>query len=411
VTSSTQATPPDGRPHILASLENRDWRLLWLAGHTWNISFWLELIILTWLTLELTDSPFLVGVVGTLRFLPEPIVGLLAGVQADRLSKRRLLLIAQAMNVASTYAMLGAAITGVLNMPFVYVAALVTGCAWAIDFPVRRALIRDLVSDRYIVNAMALDGASLTGMVMMGRWAAGGLLVLQGPLLAYAVLAVLYTTGLVLLLRVRSTPTVIEEYRPSLLRSLLEGGRAVWSSPVLRPVFFVTFTANLIVFPYFSFTPVFARDVFGVGEGWLGLMSGMDGLGAVIGSLLLASLVIVRRGLVYLVGAIVLSLGVAAYAFSPAFFLALPLLMIAGFGMAGFATMQNIIVVSEVDPAMRGRAMGVMMLGLGVLPLGILWVGWLIEFVGVRYAVGLNAAASAVVLFLIMLTSRKLRAY
>lgn len=409
--SRTQTTSVGGRSPLLVSLANRDWRRLWLAGHLWNVSFWLELIILTWLTLELTDSPFLVGLVGTLRFLPEPVVGLLAGAQADRFPKRRLLLIAQAMNVASTYAMLGAAVAGVLTMPFVYIAALVTGCAWSIDFPVRRAFIRDLVGDRYIANAMALDGASLTGMVMLGRWTAGGLLALQGPLLGYAVLAVLYTAGFVQLLRVRPTPVIYSEYRPSLWRSLVEGGNVVWSNPVLRSVFIVTFIVNLIVFPYFSFAPVFAREIFGVSEGWLGLMSGMDGLGAVIGSLALASLVIARRGLVHIVGAIVLSLGVAAYAFSPAFLLALPLLALAGFGMAGFATMQNIIVVSEVSPGMRGRAMGVMMLGLGALPFGILWVGFLIELIGVRNAVGLNAAASAAVLLMVLLVSKKLRAF
>ncbi len=400
-----------GRSHILGSLENEDWRRLWLAGHLWNISFWLELIILTWLTLELTDSPFLVGLVGTLRFLPEPVVGLIAGAQADRFPKRRLLLVAQAMNVVSTYAMLAAAITGALAMPYVYAAALVTGCAWAIDFPVRRALIRDLVADRHIVNAMALDGASLTGMIMLGRWTAGGLLALQGPLLGYAFLAAFYTVGFVLLLRVRGTPVVVVEGRQSLLGSLVEGGRAVWSDPVLRSVFIVTFTVNLIVFPYFSFAPVFAREIFGVGQGWLGLMSGMDGFGALIGSLVLASLPVARRGLVHIVGAIVLSVGITAFAFSPTFFLALPLLALAGLGIAGFATMQNIIVVSAVPPAMRGRAMGVMMLGLGVLPLGILWVGTMIEIVGVRYAVGLHAAWSAVVLSVLLLVSQKLRSF
>ena len=412
VASSPPSAPAGGgRSRVLGSLENEDWRRLWLAGHLWNISFWLELVILTWLTLELTDSPFLVGLVGTLRFLPEPVVGLLAGAQADRFPKRRLLLVAQAMNIVSTYAMLAAAITGALAMPYVYAAALVTGCAWAIDFPVRRAFIRDLVSDHHIVNAMALDGASLTGMVMLGRWTAGGVLALQGPLLGYAVLAVFYTGGFVLLLRVRSTPVVIGEYRASLLRSLVEGGRTVWSSPVLRAVFFVTLTVNLIVFPYFSFAPVFARDVFGVGQGWLGFMSGMDGLGAVIGSMVLAALPLVRRGLVLILGAIILSVGITAYAFSPTFIMALPLLAIAGVGIAGFATMQNTIVVSEVPAAMRGRAMGVMMLALGILPLGILWVGWLIELVGVRYAVGLNSAASAAVLLVVLLAARRLRTF
>ena len=410
MSSNSQPEPSSPRAGILKSLENRQWRRLWIAGHLWNVSFWLEFIVLTWLTLELTDSPFLVGLVGTLRFLPEPIIGLLAGAQADRFSKKRLLLIAQSLNVASAFVMLAAAATGTLSMPFVYGAALATGCAWAIDFPVRRAFIRDLIDDASVVNAMALDGASLTGMVMAGRWIAGGLLALQGPLLAYAVLAALYTAGFAQLLRVRGVPAAAVEYRPSLARSLIEGWRTVWGSPVLRSVFLVTFTANLLVFPYFSFAPVFAKDVFGVGEGRLGLMSGMDGFGALVGSLVIASLIRVRRGLVHVVGALVLSLGIMAYAFSPSFLVALPLLAMAGIGMAGFATMQNAIVASEVAPAMRGRAMGVMMLGLGILPLGILWVGSLISLVGVRYAVGLNAASAAAILLVILLTSRKLRA-
>ena len=414
---SPQDRPPEqaagayAGAHPLRSLADPQWRTLWFAGHAWNIAFWVELIILTWLALELTGSAFQVGLVGTLRFLPQPLVGLYAGIQADRFPKRRLLIVAQVFNLVSTLTMLGLLAAGITEMTFVYGAALLTGTGWAIDFPVRRAYIRELLPERALVNAMSLDAASLVAMVMLGRWLAGGLLVLEGPLAGYVVLSVFYLLGMGLLLRLPTIPPAgAGQGRETVLQGLWEGVRFVWSHQTLRGVFLIAFIANLMLLPYFSFAPVFAKEVFGVGEGLLGLMSGMDGAGALVGTVLLAATASVRRrGVLFFAGASVMGLGITLYAFSSSFWLALPLLAMAGFGLSGFATMQTTLTVSMAPPDMRGRAMGVMMVGQGVLTLGLLWVGFLAEHIGIQAAVGLNALIGVGLILLTALALPALR--
>ena len=165
---------PLARIPTFRSLVHRNWGTLWLAGHLWHLAFWMDLIVLGWLVLELTDSPLAVALVGTFRLIPMGLLGSIAGSFGDRLPKKRMLLFAQAINLSVTIGFTIVLLLGEERVWLVYAAALLTGSAWAIDFPVRRAFIRDLLPARFIVNAMTIDAASLTGMMMAGRWIAGG---------------------------------------------------------------------------------------------------------------------------------------------------------------------------------------------------------------------------------------------
>ncbi|MBM3940416.1 MAG: MFS transporter [SAR202 cluster bacterium] len=410
--STTQAAAsvqPEGGP--FRSLVNCDWRMLWTAGTLWNICFFAELLFLTTIALNLTGASSQVAIVGALRFLPQAFIGLFAGLQADRLPKRRVMMVAQAFNLVSTLSMTALIFAGVLAMPMVYAAALLTGIAWAIDYPVRRAYARDLLSREQIVNAMALDAASLEGMIMVGRVVAGLLLTLAGPKLGYAALSVLYVTGFVLLMRVRSTPVAVTEGpRPSVLHTLLVGFRAMFSNPILRGVFLVTFSANLFLYPYFSFAPVFAERVFHIGEGLLGVMSSMDGAGALVGASLLAAMTTVRRpGYWFALGMSVLGIAVALFAYSPNVGVAMVMLFLGGIGMGASQAMSTALPVSEATESTRGSVMGVNMVAMGMLPFGLLWVGWLADQIGIQAAVAINTLIAATVCAAVLATIRPLR--
>ena len=188
-----------------------------------------------------------------------------------------MLLFAQAINLTVTIGFTVVLLLGEERVWLVYGAALLTGSAWAIDFPVRRAFIRDMLPARSIVNAMTIDAASLTGMMMAGRWIAGGILALADPTAAYGFLVLCYVVGLLMLLRIPD-PSANRE-RPKregsavaiVVTDLAAGLAYVWRNPVLRNIFLVTVVINLMVAPYFQLTPVFAREVYGVGPGLLGL--------------------------------------------------------------------------------------------------------------------------------------------
>ena len=394
------------------SLEHKEWGMLWLAGHLWHLAFWMDLIVLGWLVLELSDSAFQVALVGTFRLIPMGFLGVLAGSLGDRLPKKKLLVLAQCINLTTTVAFTVILILDLEKVWLIYFAALLTGSAWSIDFPIRRAFIRDMLPLNAIVNAMAIDAASLVGMAMAGRWIGGGLLAVSGPVLAYSFLVGCYVVGLILLLQMPN-PTVELRQRtatPSVVKDLLTGFTYVWSNPALRGVLLVTVIINFCVAPYFQMTPVFAKDVFDIGPGLLGLMSGMDGLGALTGALVLASMIgLVRLGAVFAIGSIVFVVGVLLFSQAPNYQTAIPFLVIVGFGTAGFAAMQTTITVTQAEPEMRGRAMGAVALGIGVIPLGMAFVGGMSEWLGAAEALGLTSLIGLGLIAMVLLFQPDLR--
>ena len=408
-------TPWYARVPTLHSLAQRDWRILWLAGHLWHLAFWMDLLVLGWLVLELTGSPFLVSLIGTFRLLPLGLTGFIFGSLGDRFSKHRILVAAQVVNTTATIGLAAMLLLGTTQLWHLYLTALITGTAWATDFPVRRALIRDLVPEESVVNAVALDAASLTGMSMVGRFVGGGLLALSGAQGSYLFLCLCYLVGLVMLLRVSVTPSdaTVQPHRDSLLKGIKEGLVYAWRTPIVRAVLLVTVFFNLLVTPYLQLTPVFAREVLGVGPALMGLMSGMDGMGALLGSMALASMGanIRRLGAVFLAGTLIVSLGILLFSASTIYLLSLATLFFAGIGLSGFATMQIAIIISTARPDMRGRAMGAITLAIAAMPLGMTYMGLLADRYGAPAAVGGNAAACLVLLLVIVVFQPGLRRF
>lgn len=407
---------PLARVPTFRSVVNRDWRMLWMAGHLWHLSFWMDLIVLGWLVLELTDSPLLVALVGTSRLIPMGLLGSIAGSLGDRLPKKRLLIGAQCVNLTVTFGFTIVLLLGEERVWLVYAAALLTGSAWAVDFPVRRAFIRDLLPGRAIVNAMAIDAASLLGSVMLGRWTAGIVLALSGPMAAYALMTVFYAIGMVMLLRVPDPRAGKPVVGPSgsvvvaVVQDLAAGLAFVWRTPVLRAVLLVTLAINLLVAPYLQLTPVFAREVYGVGPAWLGLLSGMDGLGALTASIILASAVGLRRlGIIFWGGALLISAMIVLFSQAPTHWLAMPLLAIGGLGIGSFATMQTTLSVIYATPEMRSRAMGAVALGIGMMPVGMAFVGALAEVFGAPMALGMTSSLGLLIILSIGIFQPALR--
>ena len=408
-------TPWYAQIPTLHSLAQRDWRILWLAGHLWHLAFWMDLLVLGWLVLELTGSPFLVSLIGTFRLLPLGLTGFIFGSLGDRFPKHRILVAAQVVNTTATIGLAAMLLLGTTQLWHLYLTALITGTAWAADFPVRRALIRDLVPEESVVNAVALDAASLTGMSMVGRFVGGGLLALSGAQGSYLFLCLCYQVGLVMLLRVSVTPSdaTVQPHRDSLLKGIKEGLVYAWRTPIVRGVLLVTVFFNLLVAPYLQLTPVFAREVLGVGPALMGLMSGMDGMGALLGSMALASMGanIRRLGAVFLAGTLVVSLGILLFSASTIYLLSLATLFFAGIGLSGFATMQIAIIVSTARPDMRGRAMGAITLAIAAMPLGMAYMGLVADRYGAPAAVGGNATACLVLLLVIVAFQPGLRRF
>ncbi len=399
------------RSRALRSLEHRDWRKLWFVSQLWHLPFWMDYIILGWVVLERTDSPFLVALVGACRLLPMGTLGFIAGTQADRWPRKRMLMVTQFLNFVLSAAMGIALFLDVLELWQMYVGAFLVGIAWAIDYPVRHSMIRDVVPENVVVNAMAINVASWMGSAMVGRWVAGWMLDIAGPGEAYFFIAISVLLGLLFVIRVPVPSAIkVDRDREPIAKSVILGLKYVWRNGAIRGVLLITLGANTLVFPHIQLHPVFARDVYGVGATGLGFMSGMDGMGSMIGAVVIAALGSMRyRGQIYITGSLILGVGALLFSLAPIYWLALPALLFAGLGQSGFTTMQTTIATTASSPEMRGRAMGAVAMAIGSLPLGMLYMGGLAEWIGAPRAVTYSSIAFLVVVLVTAATQPGIR--
>ena len=399
------------RSRALRSLEHRDWRKLWFVSQLWHLPFWMDYIILGWVVLERTDSPFLVALVGAFRLLPMGTLGFFAGNQADRWPRKRMLMATQFLNFVLSAGMGVALFLDVLELWQIYLGAFLVGIAWAIDYPVRHSMIRDVVPESVVVNAMAINVASWMGSAMVGRWLAGWMLDVAGPGEAYFFIAISVLLGLLFVIRVPvPSPKKIDRDREPIVKSIVLGLKYVWRNDAIRGVLLITLGANTLVFPHIQLHAVFARDVYGVGATGLGFMSGMDGMGSMIGAVVIAALGTMRyRGQIYIIGSLILGVGALLFSLAPTYVLALPALLFAGLGQSGFTTMQTTIATTASSPEMRGRAMGAVAMVIGSLPLGMLYMGGLAEWIGAPRAVTYSSIAFLGVVLLTAATQPGIR--
>lgn len=371
------------------ALREPRFRLIWAASWCYYIARMGELSTLLWLVLELTDSPSKVALVGVFRTAPMFLLGLVIGGLADRLPKLRLIATAQLLNTAAAGTVLLLLVTDSMQYWYAYVAVFFTGVAWTTDFSCRRLLFSELFAERRLVNAISLDTAVQTGSNMTGPLMAGVLISLSGFVGAYVGIMLFYFIGflLILFLRMPSLPAATGP-APSPL-SQVQALRSLKNDPVIWATLMITVTLNFFGFPYMQMVPVIARDVLGANAALYGVMASAIGIGAITGSLFIATGRFHRQGTTYSLGATLMLVAVFSFSFSQLYPLSVALLFVAGFGMSGFAVMQPILVMQAAPPGLRGRALGAVALGIGVSPLGIILVGQLAEILGPQTALSI----------------------
>jgi MFS family permease len=393
----------------LAPLAQGDFRLLWLSTTGWNTARWMEMVAVGWLVFELTHSPLLVALAGLCRSLAVPLLGLASGVIADRVDRLRLMRLMQCGNVVVGAALAASILTGRVAVWQLLAGALFFGLSWAVDWPSRRAFTADLVPREQVLPAIVLDSFSMYGSKVLGPILAGWLIDRAGIGATYAVIAAGFACGVVPLLFIRPRARPRSTGQASALATLVEGLRYVARVPSIRGVLLITVVMNCMAFPFMGLLPVIAADTLRVGPSELGLLAAADGIGAVIALPLAVQL---RRekwqGWAFIAGSLLICVSLAAFAGSSWYALSLALLVAGGFGHTGFGTMQSTIILTGSAEAMRGRAMGALTLAIGASPLGSAEMGLLAQQWGAPFAVGLNAAAGALLVGLVALLTPSL---
>jgi MFS family permease len=389
-----------GRLQVLDALREPHYRQLWLAGLCINTARWMDFLVLGWLALELTNSPFMVGVAAFCRASPMMALGPLAGLLADRFDRGRVMIGVQLLNLGATAALLLLFGTGRGGFTLLVLLEVLLGAAWAIDFPARRTAVYTLVGPGRLTNAISLDSVSMQGTKILGPIVGGVLLARLGATGCYAALVLVYLAALALLLRLtRRVALPGAGAGESVTAGFVAALREVRAQPLIRAVLLITVLMNALVFPYQHILSVFARDVLAVGPEGLGLLVSSEGLGALLGSLVIAGWrSFAHHGAVFAAGSLAAAMLVVAFAFSPRYGLSLTLQFAIGVGEAGFGTMQSAIVLLAAPERLRGRVMGILSACIGTQPLGALWIGFFASQVGAPWAAATGAAAAALLM-------------
>jgi MFS family permease len=399
-----------GQMHQFAALRHRGFRMLWMASVLSSTARWADMVVIGWLTLELTDSPLWVGIVAGSKmagYIAAPFMGVIA----DRMDKRLLLIIAALVNLAVSAMMLILFVGGWLALWHVIALALASSLTWAIDNPARNALVPDLVEKEQLTNAVALNAVAMEITVVIGP-ALGGLLI---PVLgmggAYGLIAGIYVLDLVVLFMMKSVKQSTPKIHESPVSSLIAGVKYVWSNQTVLVLLVIAFVMNLLAAPYrYSFLPLFARYILDAGPAGYGMLTAMAGVGALAAGIWVVSLGNVKRkGRLLIWSCYAWPVALILFALSTWYSVSAALVFMAGLAQAICWTVIATLILSHTAQSMRGRVMGLRTGVVIALPIGNFLAGAVAERFGAPIAQGAYAVAAIIIMLAIVMLVPSLR--
>lgn len=389
---------PDRVLLVFPSLRHRDFRIFLGGQFVSLIGTWMQTVAHGWLVLTLTDSPFLVGLVSTLGALPILLFTLYGGVLADRLDKRRFILLLQTLMMLEALSLAWLTWRGLITVPWVMVLAVFFGLLSAFEVPTRQAFVADLVGRDDLTNAIALNSTAFNLSRVVGPALAGGLIALAGLAACFLTNGISYMAVIAGLVAMR--PAVRGPVPPAatLGTSLRAGFDYVFGERWPRALILLTAVFSIFGLSFITMLPVYARDALGLDAGGYGGLVTSVGVGAAIGALALAGLG-TRLGQIRLIKGSSLAFGLVLLltAAAPAFAPAAVLFAAAGGSMALQGISSNSFLQRAAPDHLRGRVMGFYsFVALGMAPFGSFLMGWIAEHFGVRAAFATGGIACGV---------------
>jgi MFS family permease len=379
---------------LFSALRHRDFRLFLSGQLVSQCGTWVQTVAQGWLVLELTNSAFAVGLVTALGSLPILLFTLYGGVVADRVDKRRMVLLLQSLMLLEALTLAVLTDRGWITVHLVMALAAFYGLLSAFEVPTRQAMVSEIVGRADLMNAVALNSSAFNAARVIGPSIAGGLIATVGLAACFYLNAASYLAVILglLLMRLKQEPV---QSQPPAFGALKEGFGYIFGNSWPRAL--VTIIAGFSVFGYsfLPLMPVFARDVLGLDADGYGAIVSAVGLGAATGAIAMAGLGGRTRSGRLVLGSFALFgvlLGAAAYA--PGFWTGLVLFTAAGSLMAMNGILANTMLQLQAPDHLRGRVMGFYsFVVLGMAPLGAFQAGWVSEHYGARVSFALGGAA------------------
>jgi MFS family permease len=408
------ATPR--RSGMFRALSNRNYRIFWTGAFLSNIGTWMQAVAQGWLVLNLTNSPFWLGLDAFMATAPGFIFTLVGGVFADLIDRRRLLIYTQIMAGLAAIGLATLVATNVVNRWMVLGFSFVTGCCMALASPSYLAMTYDLVGREDLANAIAMNSTQFQLSRVVGPTLAGVAFRLVGLAGCFYANGLSFIAVVVSLSMVRpqhraNTPAHSIKDRRAFWDDLVDGFRYVRNRPRVSSLLLLSAVNSFFGAPYFSMIPLYARDIFKLNETGLALLMGTAGCGALIGALLVAYLGDFRRkGWFVLGGAILFGLCITGFALSSRLMLSLTFLVGVGFSLVVSVALINTLLQKLVTDEMRGRVMSMFILSfIGTLPIGNILAGTASNHFGPQRTLAVGGLTVTTVATIISIVNKRLR--
>jgi MFS family permease len=382
----------EGLADRLRALSHRNFRLFWSGQLVSLIGTWMQSVSQGWLMHRLTDSAWMLGLLGFAQFLPVALLSLWAGVVADRVDKRRLILATQCLAMVQALALAILVATGVVRPWMLLTLAFAFGAISAFDLPARQSFLIELVGKEDLSNAIALNSAAFNAARVVGPAVAGLLIGWVGEVACFFANAASYLVVIATLLRLDLEP------RPAVVAgdawaTLREGITYVLGTAPIRNLLLLLGVTCGLGFQYMTLLPVFARQILRAGPQAYGLMVTAFGLGSLLSAVVLTRRQdrwALRRNL--LVGLSVAGVSMGAFAWSRQLPLTLAMGLGAGFGLILYVASTNMLLQLTTEDRFRGRVMSLYtFMFIGTAPVGALMSGSIAQRWGAPWATSVCA--------------------
>ncbi len=382
--------------------------MLWFSMLLMMAAMNMQMVARGYLIWDITNSQTMVGLVGAGFAPPILLLSLFGGAIADRVEKKRLIQVGQFGTAILGLFIAISLVSDTLTPWHLIGASVVQGTLFAFLMPARQSIIPQLVEKHQMSNAVALNASGMALMTLIAPFVAGYIYAEGGPEAAYFTIFGLNMTAVLLTTILKPTGPAASARGKHMWKDMLEGLSYVKSNRTVMMLLIVALVTTVLAMPMRMLLPVQITEVFHRDVKSLGLLLAMIGLGALIGSLLIAGLKTGQhRGLVLIATSLLSGLAILGAGLNPSYLWAIPIMVLVGIGDSGRRTLNASLIMEEADPEQRGRVMGLYMMNFGLMPLGTLPMAALGEWIGIQWAFATaGALLIAAVIAMTVLTPR-----
>jgi len=372
------------------AFKSRNYRLYFIGQSISLIGTWMQRTVVSWVIYSLTHSKFMLGVTLFASLFPSFLFSFIGGVVADRYNRFKLLLLTQAVSMIQAILLTALVFFQHYTVWEIIAISVLLGIVNAFDVPARQSLVYDMITDKEnLPNALALNSSMVNLSRFIGPVVAGVVLEKFGSAVCFGLNAFSFLAVIISLLLMRLGVYQPRKSNKNVFGDLKEGMSYIRKTPEIAFVLMMLALVSLVVLPFNSIMPAYAKDIFHGSASTFGVLNSAFGLGAFSGALFLASLkpdTNFRK--VLAVNTFVFGAGLVLFSHTTWYPLALAFAAISGFGMMSQITITNTIIQTTVDPSMRGRVISFYAMAFfGMQPFGGLIVGAVSQSIGVQYTV------------------------